>query len=57
MSVVLRAPAPVGWLSLEVRAMELFQVMLQAELAKMPNAKELVMSDDITVIVGMAGAL
>jgi len=57
MSVVLRASAPVGWLSLEVRAMELFQVMLQAELAKMPNAKELVTSDDITVIVGMAGEL
>jgi hypothetical protein len=57
MSVVLHAPAPVGWLSLEVRAMELFQVMLQAELAKMPNAKELVTSDDITVIVGMAGEL
>jgi hypothetical protein len=37
--------------------MELFQVMLQAELAKMPNAKELVTSDDITVIVGMAGEL
>jgi len=46
------------WVSmLEVGAKEVFQIMLQAELAKLPNAEERIVTGDVTAMVGMAGAI
>jgi chemotaxis protein CheX len=46
------------WVSiLQAGAKEVFQIMLQAELADLPNEKELAISGDVTAMVGLAGAL
>jgi chemotaxis protein CheX len=42
---------------LHVGAKEVFQIMLQSELADLPNAAELTPSGDVTAMVGLAGAL
>lgn len=47
-----------SWNSLmQVGAKEVFQIMLQTELADLPNAQELTVSGDVTAMVGLAGAL
>jgi chemotaxis protein CheX len=47
-----------SWSSLlQVGAKEVFQIMLQTELANLPNVAELVPGGDVTAMVGMAGAL
>ena len=47
-----------SWASLlQVGAKEVFQIMLQTELTSVPNAEELIVSGDVTAMVGMAGAL
>jgi chemotaxis protein CheX len=46
------------WVSLlQVGAKEVFQIMLQTELAELPNVEELTVSGDVTAMVGLAGAL
>jgi chemotaxis protein CheX len=46
------------WTSLlQVGAKEVFQIMLQTDLADIPNAEELTISGDVTAMVGLAGAL
>jgi len=42
---------------LQVAAKEVFQVMLQAELANLADVEELTVSGDVTAMVGVAGAL
>ena len=42
---------------LQVGAKEVFQIMLQTELADMPNAAEQTPGGDVTAMVGLAGAL
>jgi chemotaxis protein CheX len=44
-------------LLLQVGAKEVFQIMLQTELASLPNADELTPAGDVTAMVGLAGAL
>ena len=44
-------------LLLEVGAKEVFQIMLQSELKNLANVEELVVSGDVTAMVGLAGAL
>jgi chemotaxis protein CheX len=47
-----------SWLLLlQVGAKEVFQIMLQTELANLPNVKELTISGNVTAMVGLAGAL
>ncbi len=47
-----------SWLLLlEVGAKEVFQIMLQTELAALPNAAELAPAGNVTAMVGLAGAL
>jgi chemotaxis protein CheX len=47
-----------SWLLLlQVGAKEVFQIMLQTELASLPNAEELTPAGDVTAMVGLAGAL
>ncbi len=47
-----------SWTSiLQVGAREVFQIMLQTELANLPNMEDLPVSGDVTAMVGMAGAL
>jgi chemotaxis protein CheX len=42
---------------LQVGAKEVFQIMLQTELANLPNVEELTISGNVTAMVGLAGAL
>jgi chemotaxis protein CheX len=47
-----------SWLLLlQVGAKEVFQIMLQTELADLPNVAELTPAGDVTAMVGLAGAL
>jgi chemotaxis protein CheX len=47
-----------SWLLLlQVGAKEVFQIMLQTELASLPNVEELTPAGDVTAMVGLAGAL
>jgi chemotaxis protein CheX len=47
-----------NWVSLlQVGAKEVFQIMLQTELADVPKAEELTIKGDVTAMVGLAGAL
>jgi chemotaxis protein CheX len=47
-----------SWASLlQVGAKEVFQIMLQTELANLLNADELTASGDVTAMVGLAGTL
>jgi chemotaxis protein CheX len=47
-----------SWVSLlQVGAKEVFQIMLQTELANLLNADELTPAGDVTAMVGLAGAL
>jgi chemotaxis protein CheX len=47
-----------SWLLLlQVGAKEVFQIMLQTELASLPNAEALTPTGDVTAMVGLAGAL
>jgi chemotaxis protein CheX len=47
-----------SWLLLlQVGAKEVFQIMLQTELASLPNAEGLTPTGDVTAMVGLAGAL
>jgi CheY-specific phosphatase CheX len=46
------------WVSLlELGAKEVFQVMLQTELTKLPNGEEQIVSGNVTAMVGLAGAM
>jgi chemotaxis protein CheX len=47
-----------SWVSiLQVGAKEVFQIMLQIELANLPHVEELAPGGDVTAMVGLAGAL